>query len=102
VHIFSLAEKAHSSMTDEGRGDAVVPSKGTTGTQPKSPSASNAQGNVNNPNSNTFAGYSEREREREREGESAMQSPSTVNKSLGLNFLRGIVPKGLMPKYLDR
>jgi hypothetical protein len=100
VHIFSLAEKAHSSMTEEGRGDALVQSKGSSGTQPRSPSVSNIQGNANNPNSNTFAGYSERERERE--GESAMQSPSTVNKSLGLNFLRGIVPKGLMPKYLDR
>jgi hypothetical protein len=27
---------------------------------------------------------------------------NTPNKSLGLNFLRGIVPKRLMPKYLNR
>ena len=95
VHIFSLAERS-TNRREEGYNES--PSKGR-----KSPhTAPNT--NPNTPDPHTFAGYSEREREREAEGTTVSPSTaiSTTNKSLGLNFLRGIVPKGLMPKYLDR
>lgn len=109
VHIFSLAEKsAGTSAKEDG-------SNGSTSHLKVAGNSSDSNSN-NNLVSSPSATERERERERlsaERDGTTLSASPSSSsssssaasvapNKSLGLTFLRGIVPKGLMPKYLDR
>lgn len=106
VHIFSLAEKsAGSSAKEEGSNGSNSHLKVAGNSNDSSSSNSNLA-------SSPSASDRERDRDRasaERDGNTLSVSPSSSssasavpNKSLGLTFLRGIVPKGLMPKYLDR
>jgi hypothetical protein len=105
VHIFSLAEKSAGSSAKE---------EGSNGSNSHLKVAGNSNDNSSsNSNLASSPSASDRERDRdrasaERDGNTLSASPSSSsasavpNKSLGLTFLRGIVPKGLMPKYLDR